>query len=31
MISYQELGFSDKKTELSLLTVKKVVDIINDQ
>lgn len=31
MIFYQELGFSDKKTELILLTVKKVVDIINDQ
>jgi|GEM_PF-2318057 hypothetical protein len=31
MISYQKLGFSDKKTELILLTVKKVVDIINDQ
>ena len=31
MISYQKLDFSDKKTELILLTVKKVVDIINDQ
>jgi hypothetical protein len=31
MIFYQGLGSSDKKTELILLTVKKVVDIINDQ
>ena len=31
MISYQGLGSSDKKTELILLTVKEIVDIINDQ